>query len=263
MDMRQGEEMHILIADDSPIVRTALKSYMEMWGFHYDMAEDGAQALTLAQHHPGGYDMAIMDISMPVLNGFDATRKIRQHQPYFPILGYSTVSGNAADCLEAGMDEFRPKPCPPNQLLEIINELTSKLFCLVKRRGRITIEERKPMNSDELAELRALKKQGLTKLKLLGLERSFIVHKNIQNKISYDLIGAGKEISEFIDRSPDEPGRCHLYKANLYITKDLLLPEELEAAMKLEDEQASRFTEKYEVREQPPVDYMGNNENND
>lgn len=243
--------MNILIADDSPIVRTVLKSYMGMWGFHYDMAEDGAQALALAQRHPGAYDMAIMDISMPVMNGLDATRQIRQHLPYFPVLGYSTLSCNTTDCLKAGMDEFIPKPCSPNQLLEIIGELTSKLFCLAKQRGRISINERKPMNSNELAELRALKKQGLTKLKLLGLERSFIVHKNIQNKISYDLIGAGKEISEFIDRSPDEPGRCHLYKANLYITKDLLLPEELEAAIKLEDEQASRFTEKCEVRDQP------------
>lgn len=96
------------------------------------------------------------------------------------------------------------------------------------------------MNADELKELRELKKKGLTKLKLVGLDRSFIVHKNIQNKISYDLIGAGKEISEFIDRSPDEPGRCHLYKANLHVTKDLFLPDELEEAIRREEEIAAK-----------------------
>lgn len=96
------------------------------------------------------------------------------------------------------------------------------------------------MNADELKELRELKEKGLTKLKLVGLDRSFIVHKNIQNRISYDLIGAGKEISEFIDRSPDEPGRCHLYKANLHVTKDLFLPDELEEAIRREEEIAAK-----------------------
>ncbi len=80
-------------------------------------------------------------------------------------------------------------------------------------------------------------------MKLLGLERTFIVHKNIQNKISHDLIGAGKEVSEFIDRSPDEPGRCHLYKANLYVTKDLFIPEELEEAIRKEDDLAAKYSQ--------------------
>ena len=69
-----------------------------------------------------------------------------------------------------------------------------------------------------------------------------IVHKNIQNKISYDLIGEGKEISEFIDRSEQEPGRCHLYKVNLHVTKDLFMPEELEEAIKIENEIAIKFS---------------------
>jgi hypothetical protein len=75
----------------------------------------------------------------------------------------------------------------------------------------------------------------------VGLGHVFIVHKNIQNKISYDLIGEGKELSEFIDRSPTEPGRCHLYKANLHVTKDLFLPEELDEAMRREDAIAMKF----------------------
>ncbi len=97
------------------------------------------------------------------------------------------------------------------------------------------------MNSKELKELRELKKKGLTKLKLVGLGRAFIVHQNIQNKISHDLIGENKELSEFIDRSSSEPGRCHLYKVNLHVTKDLFLPEELEEAARKEDVLAMKF----------------------
>jgi hypothetical protein len=90
---------------------------------------------------------------------------------------------------------------------------------------------------------RELKKQGLTMLKVVGLPGSFVVHKNIQNKISHDLIAKGKEISEFIDRSPNEPARCHLYRANPLITRDLLLPEEFAEAARLEDEAAAKYSE--------------------
>ncbi|GAH43909.1 unnamed protein product [marine sediment metagenome] len=97
------------------------------------------------------------------------------------------------------------------------------------------------MNKEELIELRELKKRGLTKLKLVGTGYAFIVHKNIQYKISHDLIGEGKELSEFIDRSENEPGRCHLYKTNLHVTKDLFIPEELNEAIKEEDQIAIKF----------------------
>jgi hypothetical protein len=75
------------------------------------------------------------------------------------------------------------------------------------------------MNSDELSELRELNKKGLTKFSLVDTNHKFIVHKNIQNKISYDLIAKKKQLSEFWDRSPDDPGIVHLYAANLRANK--------------------------------------------
>ena len=125
----------------------------------------------------------------------------------------------------------------------IIEELTTKLTLVNGDNKDISILRAMPMNPDELKELRALKKAGLTKLKLVGSGHAFIVHKNIQNKISHDLIGEGKEISEFIDRSSAEPGRCHLYKINLHVTKDLFLPDELEEAIRREDEIAMKFSQ--------------------
>ncbi len=67
-------------------------------------------------------------------------------------------------------------------------------------------------------------------------------------KYTYDLAANGKELSVFIDRSEKEPGRCHLYKANLHVTKDIFIPEELEDAVKEEDEIAGRFGEVVEKR---------------
>lgn len=99
------------------------------------------------------------------------------------------------------------------------------------------------MNSEELKELTELKEKGLTRLKLVSLGHAFIVHRNIQNKISHDFIREGKELSTFIDRSPTEPGFCHLYKFNLHITKSLFLPEELDEAIRNEDEIVMKFAD--------------------
>jgi len=235
--------MKILIAEDMPTIQLIHKAIMEKWGYDYDLASNGAEAIDYAKKNKGRYDLCIMDMRMPVVDGIAATKAIRNEVGYFPILGYSSDQEARSPCLESGMDDFAQKPCHPKQLFEIINELTTKTILVSVTNENISMTGVMPMNSDELKTLRELKQKGLTKLKLLGLDHTFIVHKNIQNKISYDLVAEGKEISEFIDRSPDEPGRCHLYKTNLYITKDLFLPDELEAAIRKEDEIAVRFNE--------------------
>jgi CheY-like chemotaxis protein len=233
--------MKILIAEDVPSLQLIHKVFMERWGYAYDIAATGAEAVEFARSSSGHYDLCIMDVNMPVLDGITATQILRKEIDYFPILGYSSDPAMRGWCMASGMDDFLQKPCHPKRLFEIINELTTKATLVKVEDATISITGVTPMNSDELKELRELKKVGLTKLKLVGLDHTFIVHKNIQNKISYDFVAEGKEISEFIDRSSTEPGRCHLYKTNLYITKDLFLPDELEAAIRKEDEIAVKF----------------------
>ncbi len=233
--------MNILIAEDAPVSQMVHEAAMKKWGHEYDMASNGTEAVNYARKNNGRYDLCIMDISMPIMSGIEATKIIRKEVSYFPILGYSSDDKTKNTCLESGMDEFLFKPCYPDRLFGIIEELTTKPILVNVENGNISILRAMPMNSDELKELRELKKKGLTKLKLVGLDHSFIVHKNIQNKISHDLIGEGKEISEFVDRSSAEPGRCHLYKVNLHVTKDLFLPDELEEAIRREDEIAVKF----------------------
>ncbi len=235
--------MKILIAEDTPTTQLTHKAMMAKWGYAYDMASNGAEAINYAKKNNGCYDLCIMDVVMPVINGIEATKAIRNEVGYFPILGYSSDAEARSRCLESGMDDFLQKPCHPKRLFEIINELTSKVIFVNIVNDNISMRGVMPMNYDELNLLRELKQQGLTKLKLMGLDHTFIVHKNIQNKISYDLVAEGREVSEFIDRSPTEPGRCHLYKTNLYITKDLFLPDEFISAIRKEDELVVRFTE--------------------
>ncbi len=242
--------MNILIAEDNRDIQALNARLMSKWGFEYDMVSNGAEAVEYAERNRGKYDLCLMDIEMPVMNGIDAARKTREKCAYFPILALTVDDGHKDDCFSAGMDEFSQKPCLPSQLFRLVSELTTKPLSIDIDHENISITKVMPMNPEELKELRELKKKGLTKMKLVGSGHVFVVHKNIQNKISHDLIGEGKELSEFIDRSPSEPGRCHLYKANLslHVIKDLFLPEEFAEAVKNEDEIAMKFdraTEKH------------------
>jgi CheY-like chemotaxis protein len=235
--------MNILIAEDNQVIQLLNAKLMRDWGFEFDMVSNGIEAVEYAQRNRGRYDLCLMDIEMPKMNGIEATRRIRGSTPYFPIMALTVRTDYRPSCFAAGMDAFSEKTCALDQLLQAINELTVKLTLINSSDVNVvSIKEATPVNHDELQELRALKSKGLTKLKLVGLDHVFVVHKNIQNKISHDLIGECKELSEFIDRSPSEPGRCHLYKTNLHVTKDLFLPEELEDAIRREDEVAMKFS---------------------
>jgi len=233
--------MNILIAEDNQVIQALNYELMNDWGFKFDMVSNGIEAVEYTQRNNGEYDLCLMDVEMPRMNGIEAARRIRESHPYFPIMALTANTDYKRECFAVGMDEFLQKPCFPDQLFGMIKELTVKPVSVNFNGEDVSITRGMPMNSDELKELRELKKNGLTKLKLVGLGHAFVVHKNIQNKISHDLIGESKELSEFIDRSPSEPGRCHLYKANLHVIKDIFIPEELAEAVRKEDEIAMRF----------------------
>lgn len=233
--------MKILIAEDERDLQETMGMLMDIWGFDFDVAPNGRSAVELAETNEGKYDLCLMDIDMPVMDGFEATKIIRRKTTYFPIMA---MTGNLIardEYLKVGMDDYLQKPYYAEALYDKINALSVKAVKIDMRQEEIILSEEKPMNPDELKELLDLKKKGLTKLKIVGVGETFVVHRNIQNKISYDLVGEGKELSEFIDRSAEEPGRCHLYKMNLHVTKDLFTPDELQDAIQKEDQIAIRF----------------------
>ena len=234
--------MKILIAEDEEMNQNLAGNLMNHWGFDYDMASNGREAVEYARTNQGGYDLCLMDIDMPVMNGLEATKIIRSSLEYFPIMALTGNLGVRQECLDTGMDDFLSKPYQLDVLFNKVKDLSTKTKEIHVTKNKFRFQKGKPMNQDELQELIRLKKKGLTKLKLVGTDHSFVVHKNIQNKISYDLIGEGKELSEFIDRSENEPGRCHLYKMNLYVTKDIFTFDELKAEVEKEDEIAEKFS---------------------
>lgn len=119
--------MNILIAEDEPLLQTLHGEFMTNWGYNFDIASNGQEAVALAQKNEGRYDLCLMDVEMPTMNGIEATKIIRRTVKYLPIMAYSSDTNYKNACYEAGMDDFVCKSCPHDDLFIKINELLVKL----------------------------------------------------------------------------------------------------------------------------------------
>ncbi len=120
-----GSGLRILLAEDSEINRQVVLMLLGKLGIEADSVSNGAEALERLTTHR--YDLVLMDVQMPVMDGFEASRRIRQ--PGSPVLDRSvpivaltacTVKEDLDHCLEAGMDWYLTKPISGNTLAEEI-----------------------------------------------------------------------------------------------------------------------------------------------
>lgn len=114
--------MHILLVEDHPDNREMLTRRLERKGFKVSFAVDGAEAIT--RRFELDPDVVIMDISMPVMSGLEATREIRARETTrrVPIVALTAHAMESArqDCVEAGCDAFTTKPVDFPALLAIL-----------------------------------------------------------------------------------------------------------------------------------------------
>ena len=116
IDLQRGAR--VLLVEDEPINREVSLTLLEEVGFAVDIAEDGIQAVEKAgQQH---YDLILMDVQMPRMNGLDATRAIRQLPAHAqtPILAMTAnaFEEDRRNCLAAGMNDHIGKPVAPDRL---------------------------------------------------------------------------------------------------------------------------------------------------
>ena len=126
-----GKPYRILVVDDDQINRVIIAKQLEMAGHSVTLVADGQQALEALDATQLHYDLIILDASMPVMDGFCASRKIRLMQDNRANTPIIMVSADATakaihDATEAGASFFLPKPINANTLLATIEQLCEK-----------------------------------------------------------------------------------------------------------------------------------------
>ncbi|MBI4534576.1 MAG: response regulator [Candidatus Melainabacteria bacterium] len=146
--------LHVLLAEDNIVNQKMVVRRLEKWGHTVVLANNGQEALEwLNKEH---FDLVLMDLQMPGMDGLSATEAIRERErttgKHVPIIALTAhaLKGDAERCLQAGMDDYVAKPIDSERLLEVISKLmpeTRTSSRSNKPRQELTID------TDELLEL--------------------------------------------------------------------------------------------------------------
>ncbi|MFA9454528.1 MAG: response regulator, partial [Candidatus Aminicenantaceae bacterium] len=120
----------VLVADDNIVNRKVVHYMLEKKGHQVISVQDGKEALNALDSNI--VDLILMDVQMPVMNGIEATQAIREkeqggsvHTPIIALTAHA-MKGDRERCLEAGMDDYLPKPINPDSLFATMHKMVSK-----------------------------------------------------------------------------------------------------------------------------------------
>jgi signal transduction histidine kinase/DNA-binding response OmpR family regulator len=129
------ETLHILIAEDNAVNQAVATRLLAKLGHSFMLANNGEEALTLLSTH--AFDLLLMDIQMPEMDGLTATRKIREQENatgvHLPIVAMTAhaMTGDRELCIEAGMDGYVTKPIN----LQRLEDAIASALCNERREG--------------------------------------------------------------------------------------------------------------------------------
>ncbi len=126
-DVSGGRPLNILIAEDSEDNRFLLQAHLSKTEHRVSMAKDGAEAVDLFESRPGEFDLVLMDMQMPVMDGYEATRRLRAFEettgiPPVPVIALTAyaLKEEIQKSLDAGCDGHLTKPIKRKTFLEAI-----------------------------------------------------------------------------------------------------------------------------------------------
>ena len=122
--------MRILVVDDDAVIREVFTVMLQRSGFDVAVADDGVMGVGMWES--GNFDLVLMDVQMPRMDGFEATRAIRTkeaarggHTLIVAITAFA-LHDDELKCLAAGMDAYMSKPIDFKKCIELIRELVSR-----------------------------------------------------------------------------------------------------------------------------------------
>jgi signal transduction histidine kinase/CheY-like chemotaxis protein len=123
--MALGHPLQILLAEDNAINQKVALSVLERLGYRADVANSGLEAVAAVQR--GAYDVVLMDVQMPGMDGLEATREIRRVlpaavQPRIIAMTANALQGDREECLGAGMNIYLTKPFRPEALVDALRQ---------------------------------------------------------------------------------------------------------------------------------------------
>lgn len=121
-----NHSVKILVVDDNEMNRSLMKHLLTEWDLSFDMASNGTEAIDHLKKER--YDLVLMDIQMPEIDGYTATRLIRRElQLDIPIVAMTAhaLAGEREKCLSSGMNEYISKPINEKELYQLINRFAS------------------------------------------------------------------------------------------------------------------------------------------
>lgn len=118
--------MKVLIVDDEVLIRNVIKEYLILENYDYDEAENGKEAVDKVEKN--NFDIVIMDIMMPIMDGYQAVKEIRKFNKNLPFLMLSARSEeyDKLQGFDLGIDDYVTKPFSPKELIARIKAITNR-----------------------------------------------------------------------------------------------------------------------------------------
>lgn len=110
----------ILVVDDEKHIREAVSSWFNRRGFFVRVAENGARAVAICEEEE--FDVMVIDMEMPVMNGPEAIKKIRSIAPEMPILVFTGFSASIQEAIDVGANQILHKPVSLHDLEEEVRK---------------------------------------------------------------------------------------------------------------------------------------------
>jgi PAS domain S-box-containing protein len=128
--LAQEHPLRILLAEDNLVNQRVATLILTGMGYEISVAANGAIALQMLQQqaqHQAGFDLVLMDVQMPEMDGLEATRRIRaelaaSQQPQIVAMTANAMEGDRETCLAAGMDDYLSKPIKPAALAQALKQ---------------------------------------------------------------------------------------------------------------------------------------------